>query len=68
MANITYNANDQVQTLGVKIANLEVENARLSAVYKAADKRIDELEAENQKLKDEQAKNVKTDKPKDSAK
>ncbi|TGA95605.1 hypothetical protein E4665_17815 [Sporolactobacillus shoreae] len=62
MANIKFNANDQIQVLSAKLANAEVENSRLSAIFKAANDRIDELEAENKKLKDQQAKNVKADK------
>jgi hypothetical protein len=57
MSKLTYNINDQIQPLALKIANLEVENSRLVAINRAQAARIDELEKAD-----------KTDKPKESAK
>lgn len=68
MAKLTYDPGNQINQLAVKIANLEVENTKLQAIIQSANSQIDGLEAENKKLKDGQAKNVKADKPKESAK
>lgn len=66
MANVQFNMNEVVNTvttnLSGKIGQLEVEKAQLQVINAALNKRVDELEAENKKIKDEQAKNVKADK------
>lgn len=62
MAKLNFDLNVQINSLAIKIANLEVENTRLQAIVQSSNAQIDRLEEENKKLKDGQVKNVKADK------
>lgn len=53
---VTYNVNNVINSLGLKIANLEVQLAHAQAVNDAYAKKLQELEEKKEKPKENQEK------------